>query len=54
MVSHSEERLVLVGADGHVRGAPERPQTGELYNKFAFQALGLWDGPSDRAEHVLH
>ena len=29
-------------------GALERPQTGDLYNKFVFQALRLRDGPANR------
>ena len=37
-----------------VRGALNWPQTGGLYNKFAFQALRLWDGPDNRAERLLH
>ena len=37
-----------------VRGAPERPQTSGLYNKFAFQALRLWDGPDNWAGRLLH
>ena len=36
------------------RGALNWPQTRELYNKFAFQALRLWDGPANRDEGLLH
>ena len=37
-----------------VRGALNWPQTGGLYNKFAFQALRLRDGPANRPDCPLH
>ena len=37
-----------------VRGALNWPQTGELYNKFTFQALRLRVGPANRLDCILH
>ena len=46
--------LPVLGGRRYVDGAPERPQTGGLYNKFAFQALRLWDGPDNRPGRLPH